>query len=260
MNSSTTSIMHQPVLVLHLILCASFSVFLLGYFESLYPDNPICLKREKCKFTTRKYANSSLLFCTGIQECCDLLDNRVNNFTASYNVFFSQPLTVSFILIAIAAGLYFGVTLFSFLNHHRNILNLASGIFLLTIVILYLSVIFIISLALFLDWSYYSKCQMDLVLSLNWAVLCLILFLDFIFSYWPAIKMRKEKTHKMKQALFIEDVEESAHLLSSATSLSLPFQPCRRLVKVLACILLLWWIMVTIYFIGVGQGRWNFVV
>lgn len=263
--------MHRPIIVLHLILCIAFTVFLLGYFESLYPKTDLCNKLLKCTFSGN--ASCPSLNCTGDKRCCDLCEhdkqflNRADHTTEIHAVsalVLATPLNIALTTFGFLVSIYgivLGITIFGgFVVKHRGSLKFIWIIIstLLSLIALgYLIFLLVLICALLSDYSYYKHCQTDLIVLVNWTFTGFILFIDYLVGFWPHISMKNRRTKLRQQALEMENGTEAALLISEGDRLR---PPCRYLLKIvhwMAGILLLWWLIVVVYFVGVGEAHWR---
>lgn len=107
------------------------------------------------------------------------------------------------------------------------------------------------------DLHFYVACHSSLVIVISWIVLCALLFLDGLIRYAPTVQKTVYKNKQIKKALMTVDQGTSAKLLVRAELINTKgTSVCSRLIDYPLGILLLWWVFVVIYFIGIGEGRW----
>ncbi len=116
-------------------------------------------------------------------------------------------------------------------------------------------------IAMLTDMEFYRDCHSSLVIIFSWAVLCGICFVDASLRVVPALTTKIKKNKAVKEALLVVDQGESAKKLMVAEKMKIKSPTClNKLIDWPLKVLLLWWVCVSIYFIGIGEGRWNPIV
>lgn len=255
--------MHRPLIIFHFLCCVAFTVFLLGYFETMYPENETCDKRRACKYKGDNVTSCPVASCTGDQDCCELCGlTGVGNITAARNIRIEDPLQTGLVILGIVFVLYCGIfclNLIRIVTDKFNIKVIAAvtGIALLAMMLLYVIVTVFFFCSLLADISFYRFCHDQLVLLINWTAVCCLLFIDFLACFMPYVKNKNRQNLMKYEALEIEHGGEAALLMNKAQQLKPTGFLFRRIIDWVAGVLVLWWLIVTVYFIGLGQGRWN---
>lgn len=283
--------MLRPVLILHLMLAAAFTIFMTSYFDKLY-NTPACNHLAGCNFTSKPDNSSAdhhdltrtidcpVKTCQGDEWCCEVCTAQKGNRWAESIVqatstrVFPDPTWAILTVFGIDTLLFIIIFILNYttikkLNQAETyeeetprFVGYKTRVFIgLVIVGIFVSVVAIgiyLGIAMITDMNFYRDCHSGLTITISWMVLCAVCFIDAGLRVVPAITNKVKKNQAVKEALLVVDQGESAKRLMAAEKIKTKAPTClNKIIDWPLNILLLWWVVVCIYFIGVGEGRWS---
>lgn len=282
-----------PIVVLHLICAVGFSIFMLQYYNILY-DKPACNHMGGCEMqdiykvtkNSTEDENGTLTTttikpvktpacpvkeCRGDEFCCKLCSEvKGNDYSErpihmESTLYIHNPAIITIAIVGVVIGVFIIVCI-------ANICRMKSGkrgttfvrfLIGITLFLLFLtlagSVAFIV-ISIISDFDYYKDCHAKLTLNISWGFVCGILAISYSTSILPSFTRIMRAEQLKRDALDIPDHDESTQMLIKADRLK--HEPIEKpglfstIARYLLTLCLLWWPAITIYFIGVGQGRW----
>lgn len=242
--------MLRGVVSIHLLFVLAFSIFMLEYFEQLYPQSIVCDKLAGCLYQI----NSSIALpcvklrevgfneCIGQDFCCKLCQDAKDNNTTT-TVIALTGLTITHITGAIYATLGILLTLYlvsTILIFKQKWLFMA-GFFICFEFILLIIMCLFLSINLVIDFPYYRTCNSEFSILLGWLMVISFIFFDITLSFSHFNKVQAQ-------------VDSSRGIWKKLG------KPLNLVFDYLFRVSLIWWPVIIIYFIGIGCGRWKPVI
>ena len=110
------------------------------------------------------------------------------------------------------------------------------------------------------EFTFYRDCHSTLTILFSWIVLCAFIVIDGFIQFVPSVTKTMEKNQKIKQAILTVDQGLSAKRLIQAEKIKTSYGSsslCSKIINYPLSLLLIWWVFITVYFIGIGEEKWN---
>ena len=233
--------MLRTVVTLHLLFIIAFTVFMLEYYETLYPESILCDKVVGCLYRLDNSSSllpcsnlSYILSCRGHEFCCKLCEKRSKKMdgqsvTAVNNIFNITTTTCS------TLGILFLFYLLSIYLAYKKKYQLLTGFLIFLILGSMLVLVLFLGISVVVDFPYYKSCNSEFAINLGWLMVTSFIFLDLLLSFSSADKL----------------IDEEAPVRTILT------KPIHVILDCIFRIALIWWPLLVIYFIGIGNKRWN---
>jgi hypothetical protein len=228
--------MTQRVLIWFQILCCTgISVFLICYYEYIYPATLLCDRLTRCGVSVSSCLDIST--CVGDSGCCheclsvanEDSDKKIemrNMMTMRDIIMYIIAFSLLVMVLEVTAVI---LTTKRVLHKVRDDffykLKTTAMVLLLGGNVILTSVILLVIISMILDWEYYLSCQLELMTMMNWLAVDLVLLIHFFFGERPSTKR---------------------HVYKKGTC-------CSVLVSGMMFLLLMWWLLCIAYVICVGK-------
>lgn len=289
--------MFSPVLILHILLAIAFTVFMQSYFEQLYKTTACQHLSGCELTLSEDEVHASELYgvpacpvkdCNGDNECCSRCKFVYGNVWTHSSVTMKSTKKLQdptwIIIGVIGANFLAFVIIFGVNIAKKRTINpaydpydpeceipeyestpaftstKARAVIGLTLILMFLSIMGLMGfliVVILTDFHFYQICHSTLVILGSWVVLCMFLLIDALMKFLPSVTKVMKKNRMIKKAYETVDQGLSAKRLMEAEKINTNITCCSKILNYPLGILLLWWVLVTIYFIGIGEGRWN---
>lgn len=267
--------MAKGLLLLHYIATIAFTIYVVEFYDEIHAAQ-VCDKLAECRLTFNASITAAMLCpsaaisCVGDEECCTACELQpgarriyrygdVLSLRSRIVIRYARTALISQVVVC---GVLFSIillltitTILADVSPKRLILLRRITVVMFACIVLELPIAVLFGIiALLVDFDYYRSCQSNGVVICAWSGIAFVTLLTVITNGGLRIYRRFSRPHNNSSGIHQEYAGRRFH----RDGLWVSFGSCvSKLLSIVLALGLCAWIMIFVYFIGIGQGTWK---